>query len=162
MFMDVDEFLVLKKHNNIKEFIEEYKDCNAIGINWFLYGDNGLQNTGEDRSVLKRFTKRQKKVNNHIKSIIKLKPNTEMGTHEIQGESWYDTNRKQNQGPFNPDGPTDVAYINHYFCKTFSEFKKKVSRGRADCDQFRKLSEFEEHNFNEVEDFSARDFLYPN
>ena len=160
MFMDVDEFLVLKKHNSIKEFIEQYKDLNAIGINWFLYGDNNLQDYDESRGVLKRFTKRQKQVNHHIKSIIKLLPNTVMGTHDIQNEHWYDTNRNKHIGPFNPDGPTDVACINHYFCKTFPEFKNKVARGRADCNQFWKLSEFEDHNFNEVEDLDAYNYMY--
>ena len=29
-FFDVDEFLVLKKHKNIKDFIEVYKDYNGL------------------------------------------------------------------------------------------------------------------------------------
>lgn len=33
-FIDVDEFLVLKKHKNIHEFINDYKNEDAIGVNW--------------------------------------------------------------------------------------------------------------------------------
>ena len=71
-FFDVDEFLVLKKHKNIKEFIQDYSDYEAIGINWLLFGDNGHDSVGEDYGVLNRFTKRQSSINPHIKSIIKL------------------------------------------------------------------------------------------
>jgi hypothetical protein len=41
-FIDCDEFIVLKKHNNIKELIEEYKDkTNVIALNWIFYGNLG-------------------------------------------------------------------------------------------------------------------------
>ena len=36
---DVDEFLVLKIHNNIKEFLAD-KTC-SVGINWVLFGEIG-------------------------------------------------------------------------------------------------------------------------
>lgn len=73
-FFDVDEFLVLKKHNNIKEFISDYKNYNAIGINWVHFGNNNIEKV-EDYSVINRFTKREIGVNSFIKSIIKLDKN---------------------------------------------------------------------------------------
>ena len=71
-FFDVDEFLVLKKHNNIKEFIMDYDEYSSIGINWVLFGDNDLNSVDNNYEVLSRFTKRQSSINPHIKSIIKF------------------------------------------------------------------------------------------
>ena len=42
-FFDCDEFLVLKKHDNVKSFLHDYNEHNAIGINWVLFGDNNLK-----------------------------------------------------------------------------------------------------------------------
>jgi len=40
--MDCDEFIVLKHHNNIKDFINDYikNDCVGIGINWRFLKNN--------------------------------------------------------------------------------------------------------------------------
>ena len=40
--LDCDEFIVLKKHTSIKDFIQEYitGDCAGIGINWRFFGDS--------------------------------------------------------------------------------------------------------------------------
>jgi hypothetical protein len=159
-FFDVDEFICLKKHKDIKSFIKDYEKYPAIAINWFLFGDNGLKEVcNEEYSVLKRFTKRQDAPNKHIKSILNLKFNHFTQVHNsITGS--VDTNHKFFYGPFNENGPVDVAQINHYFCKTKPEFIKKLNRGRADFSIGRQLNEFEEHNFNDVEDLTAYNFLY--
>lgn len=156
-FFDVDEFLALKKHNNIKDFIQEYSDYNAIGINWYLFGDNGHEGVDDEYSVLKRFTKRQSSINPHIKSIIKLTSNVVMDVHNPNC-LWTNTDKKTNMGPFNKPGNDDIAVINHYFGKTKQEFLLKCERGRADTTTKRKLDEFDSHNFNDVEDLSAYNF----
>jgi hypothetical protein len=42
--IDIDEFIVLKKHENICDFIKEYivDDCHGIGMNWRFFGSSGL------------------------------------------------------------------------------------------------------------------------
>jgi hypothetical protein len=157
--LDVDEFLVLKKHNNIHEFIKDYENYDAIGINWVLFGDNNLTSTSE-RDVLSRFTKRQNEVNPHIKSIVKLNKVNTMHVHNHTG-SWVDTNYKvHNNTPFNFNGPIDIAQINHYFCKTKDEFINKRERGRADDGTIRDMKDFYDHNFNEIEDLTAFNFYF--
>lgn len=156
-FLDVDEFLVLKKHNNVKDFILDYANEDAIGVNWVFFGDNGL-NDENDFGVLNRFTKRQIGPNQHIKSIVKLKNTNNMYVHNHSGKC-VDTNLKRiDNSPFNVDGPLDVAQINHYFVKTKNEFIKKINRGRADTGTYRNINEFDEHNFNDVEDLTALNF----
>jgi hypothetical protein len=158
-FLDVDEFLVLKKHKTISNFISDYKNEDAIGINWVLFGDNGLTSS-EEFSVIKRFTKRGTIPNEHIKSIVNLKKVGYMHVHNPNGKS-VDTNFKRiDNSPFNHNGPIDVAQINHYFCKTKDEFVKKRDRGRADTGTFRDISDFAQHNKNEIEDLFAYNFFY--
>jgi len=70
-FFDVDEFLVLKKHDNIKDFLKDYDGFNCIGINWHLFGDNNQPKPTNEYSVLKRFTRRGLKVDKHIKCIVR-------------------------------------------------------------------------------------------
>lgn len=158
-FLDVDEFLVLKKHANIGEFIEEFKDETAVGINWVLFGDNGHK-LEEEYSVIKRFTKRQSSANIHIKSIVNLSKINMMYVHTHGGE-WVDTRKRRHERtPFNKDPIIDVAQINHYFVKTREEFILKRERGMADNLMIRSMNEFDSHNINEVEDLLAYNFMY--
>lgn len=159
-FFDVDEFLVLKKHNNIKHFISDYVGFQAVGINWVLFGDNGRTFTSGDCGLVKRFTKRQKDVNEHVKCIVKLDPNIRMDIHNPKS-SWVDTHKRLNNGPFTKIHTDDIAQINHYFCKTREEFQLKCDRGRADSPTYKRtMEDFDRHNFNETEDLTAYNFFY--
>lgn len=158
-FFDIDEFLVLKKHDTVKNFISDYKTYNAIGINWVLFGDNGHKTVINDYSVLKRFTKREISANIHVKCIVKLGQNIFMDVHS-PNVVWVDTNKNVNFGNFNNNPIDDVAQINHYFCKTKEEFILKCERGRADTIMKRTIDEFDGHNFNQINDYTAYNFLY--
>lgn len=158
-FFDVDEFLVLKKHNNIKEFISDYIDRDSIAINWVLFGDNNhTEIINNNYSVLSRFTKRQIGVNLHIKVIVKIKDGVSMSGPHSSCLNWVDTNGNIGRGPFNRNGDDNIAQLNHYFCKTKIEFEDKIKRGRSDSQTFRSMSEFDPHNSNDVEDLLALNF----
>jgi hypothetical protein len=75
-----------------------------------------------------------------------------------------DTNGNRFNGPFNPGGPMDVAYINHYHNKTKEDWELRCKRGRVDAPIGHDYSVWErEININnEVEDLSAYNFLYGN
>jgi hypothetical protein len=163
-FFDVDEFLVLKKHNNIKDFLSEYNNFDSIGINWVFFGDNGNETINGDYSLIRRFTKRQKNVDPHIKTILKLSPNVNMNIHNPTGV-WYDVKGNKHSGAFNYNGNIDVVQLNHYYVKTKEEFKIKMDKGRADMfksnpDWGRKWELFDIFNLNEVEDLTAYNFFY--
>jgi hypothetical protein len=62
--IDIDEFIVLKKHDNICDFINEYivGDCQGIGMNWRFFGSSGkTEKTNEP--VTTRFTMCEQKGN---------------------------------------------------------------------------------------------------
>lgn len=164
-FFDCDEFLVLKKHNNVKDFILDYSDYKSIAINWVLFGDNNLEFTPDNTSVLKRFTKRKESVSHLIKVIAKLEPGLKHHVHFVSN-NWVDPNYKL--GPnhnneiceCNSFGTDEVAQLNHYFGKTYYEWTLKKLRFQSYSTTIRNDSDFDKHNFNEVDDFLARDFLY--
>jgi len=164
-FIDVDEFIVLKKHKNIKDFIKDYEDVEyGIAVNWVLFGNNGHDDIADDNySVLERFTKRQEGVNQHTKTILKLKyENIKMVDPHHPNTILYDTNFNKVTSALNPNGTIDVIQLNHYFCKTLKEFKEKIERGRADIPTKRNLTDWDIHNSNEIDDFLALDFYKNN
>lgn len=164
-FFDMDEFLVLKKHNTIQEFVSDYQNQNGIGINWYLFGNNGHENvTNGDYSQIKRFTKRQATMDIHVKTILNCHVNCFMGVHNPNGLPIVSPNGIQFSGPFNTNPNNEIAQLNHYYCKTPEEFLKKCERGRADLKDVKNTfdSSYHPHNFNDVEDLWAYDFMYKN
>lgn len=160
-FFDADEFLLLKKHTNIKDLLNEYMGDRggALCVNWVFYGSNGLT-TKDDRPLKIRFTKRQTGVHEHIKCISRIKdihslpsphfPNLKPSFHV------YDTNGNIVHGHDNHIGDDRVMQLNHYYVKTPEEFKKKMAMPRADTGQPRP-SEFHQKLWdafdrNEVDD----------
>ena len=161
-FIDCDEFIVLKKHNNIKELIDEYKDkTNVIGLNWFIYGNMGLQKRTSN-SLLTMFPNRNKNTDQHIKVIVNARSGERMQLpHNTLGYA-MDTNGKVFRGPFNPDGPSDVAVINHYHNKTREDWMLRCERGRIDCniEHDRDRWDNEVNDNIDIVDLSAYNFLY--
>jgi len=175
--IDIDEYIVLKKHNNIKEFIKEYiydgennVMCGGIGINWRHFGCSG--NTSYvNEPLTTRFTKRENNGNIHIKTLFyKHFYNSHPNPHNIVvNNNDYPikaTNGSVIVGPFNENMDFSVIQINHYKCKTWEEFKYIRSRGRADrydnpyydSGEEQLLEEFNKFNINETEDLVACDF----
>jgi hypothetical protein len=160
-FFDIDEFLVLKKTNNIKNFIKDFEPYNCVVINWVMFGDNGITTFEENyTSQLKRFTKRQKTTHLQFKSICKPNENFEHQVHWINGQ-WVDTHFRVGDGPFNFNASDEIAQLNHYYIRTYPEFLIKRERGGVDDVNTKKSIEtFNENNYNEIEDTYARNFLY--
>ena len=160
-FFDVDEFLVLKKNKNIKEFLKDYDQYDSLGINWVMFGDNDLVAPKDDFSVIKRFTHRGKNVHPHIKTITKLKNGLYMKVHSVE-KDWFDLDGNIHRGSLNPEGNDKIAQINHYTTKTLPEFIDKTNRGIGcgDKDNRACMVDFYVNNLNEIEDLSAYNFMY--
>lgn len=163
-FFDCDEYLVLKKHNNVKELIEEYKDrTNVLGINWFIFGNMGLINRTSN-SLLRMFPNRNSNTNEHIKVFVNARSTERMMLpHNTHGLA-MDTNGHKFNGPFNHNGPSDVAVLNHYHNKTREDWMLRCERGRIDCEvqHDRNRWDNEVGQNQDVEDLSAYNFMYGN
>jgi hypothetical protein len=135
-FIDVDEFISLKKHSDIKKFILEHgKIGHGIAINWVIFGNNNHDQVKDNNySVIDRFTKCLKDPSGHIKSLLKLSTNKiRMNNCHHPNNIIVDTNKVLVSGPFNVNGPTDVIQLNHYLYKTREEYINKCKWGRADA-----------------------------
>ena len=152
--IDIDEFIVLKKHANIVEFIEEYitGDCAGIGMNWRFFGSSGHSEKSNEPTGMLCF-------------MVMVRYYQQFCTpHNIKTHPGYhikSTNGDIIVGPFNYKVDHSVIQLNHYKSKTLPEFRYIRSRGRADTvEQTVEDIEvlFAEFDRNESEDFTARDF----
>lgn len=160
-FIDIDEFLFCKD-KKIPDFLKQYEDDDiaGIGVNWILYGNNGHK-TYSKEGVLKRFTKRDSHINEHIKSILRPICNFNFNDpHYFKPDHPYRIVNENKQTISSPILPGDLISansirINHYFVKSEEEFINKIKRGRADSRLKRTMSDFISHNKNDMEDLSA-------
>lgn len=167
-FIDADEFIVLKKHPNIVSLLQEHCKEGALTLNWYMFGSAGKLYY-EPEPVTKRFQYRAEHIDKHIKTIARTACVLRMGIHECYMMAPYsgfphDTNGKIVTGPYNPNGPTDVAVIHHYNAKSYEEYSWKVARGRADNGDTRTMDQFQDadRNANAVIDTSAWDYYQQN
>lgn len=163
MFLDVDEFLTLKLHDDVKNLLRDHMGDKggALAFNWVFYGSNGQVVKDTRLGVRERFTRRQSGVDPHVKYICRMQDVSHVDSpHYPRFNSpqfaMYDTNGKPIIGAMNPEGDDKVAQINHYFVKTPEEYAKKMERPRCDTGEPRPEEEIERlwsaHNRNDIED----------
>jgi hypothetical protein len=166
--IDIDEFIVLKQHANISDFIQEYitddYDCAGIGMNWRIFGSSGLTEQ-TNKPVTESFTMCESMGNKHIKTIFDKRYCTGFNTcHAITPRPGYytkATNGSIINGPMNENIDLDIIQLNHYKCKTLPEFRRARSRGRADTN-IQEVEDvesiFHEYDKNEMSERTACEF----
>ena len=138
-FFDLDEFLVMKKHNSVSELLSTVSDkAGALTVNWYMFDFNDRVKY-EPLPVTKRFQRREAKVNHHIKSIVRscsLNISAIVNPHNFQfnviGATTVDTRGKVKRFAKwqNLRGPTDVAVLHHINKKSVEEYMGRCTRGR--------------------------------
>jgi hypothetical protein len=159
-FIDIDEFIVPKATNgNLPLFLKEYEPYGALGVNWQVFGSNGLKNK-PTKPQLESFTMRSEidfAVNKHIKSIVqprfvKNSQNAHFFVY-IDGKYCVNENFEPIETAFS--GPSvNKIQLNHYFTRSLEEFEIKMKRGIADNVRKRTIEEFYHHDdhANKVKD----------
>ncbi len=126
--LDLDEFICLKKHQNVNEFMDNFKDCFQVSIRWMMYGSSGHIKQPQGL-VIENFTKHAKECSSSFKSIFN--PRAAVDAYLVHNAigvgKWVDENRIE----IGASKPTaDIVQINHYFTKSKDEFiNRKVARG---------------------------------
>lgn len=145
-YFDCDEFLFLKKHKDIHEYINDFNiNTQLIFIPWCFYTDNNLLYKS-DKPVLERFTEKSLKTAKYDKILCKCI--CKKGIKNIYFANPHNVYTKISSDPilycyhggnFNkvlndviqiPD--YTYAVLNHYYTKSTEEFIQKVKRGLAD------------------------------
>ena len=82
-FFDSDEFLVLKRHSNIRELLSEYRGVGALSICWVMFGSNGHDK--KQKSILQSYTKRcPETYDSHYKTIVRPTRVKEFTIHHVE------------------------------------------------------------------------------
>ena len=164
--IDIDEFIVLKSHANIKDFISQYivGDCAGIGMNWRFFGSSNHKEKTNDPTTI-RFTMCQANGNPHIKTLFNVKYFKNYNTvHDITTKRNYhikSTSGHILDGPFNNNIDLSIIQLNHYKTKTLPEFLYIRTRGQSDFkppQQEDVIANFNAYNLNDVEDLIACNF----
>jgi hypothetical protein len=126
---DVDEFLVLLQHKDIKVLLRDYEEFGAIGIPWNGFSSSGHK-TKPEGNVIDNYVWRGKDELMWIKSIINTQFCT--GINDPHRGEYSRTAVNEAKEPINGptcDSPRKLLRLNHYFTKSYEEWEKKVARG---------------------------------
>lgn len=144
-YVDVDEFLILKRHSTIQEFLGSYGHCSAVAIPWRMFGSNGLTSY-DPRPVVERFPNGAETTHSHFKSFVRpmecIRLNNPHFFYTIRGTRNAADTKTLNIAEDPCEDPGEIAVFNHYFTKSFREYLQKRARGRSDIAQVRAVQEF--------------------
>lgn len=132
-FFDSDEFLVLKQHSSIKDFLVNYEAYGAVSVAWYLFGSNG--HVEKQPSVIQAFTQRFP-ISCHYKTIVQPKAVEQYIIHHV-GEhkpDYYTVDEGTNRinGPCTINQLTYYVQLNHYIVRSHKDYIDKINRGCAD------------------------------
>jgi hypothetical protein len=138
IFVDGDEYILPKKHDNLKNFLNDYDDAYAIGINWIMFGSS-FHEKKQDGFLIDKYRMCNKSQNPHIKTIVKPEYTIKMTdphTAELTDNTKYmDSKKNIIHGPFNQNETVDIIQINHYHGKSYEEQLEKKKRGTPDTEK---------------------------
>lgn len=166
--IDADEFIYspLGDHK-IFPFVNKVlknKKVGGLAVNWLIFGSSGYVNRPKglvtDNYIYRANTNFNK--NHHIKTIFNPRKVFYFSiTHYpnyLPGYVAVDENLQRVSGAFSKNVNVKKIRINHYYCKSKQEYLMKRKRGAGDVLGKRRLSEFDEHDKNDVLDTSLHDY----
>lgn len=172
-FIDADEFIIPMENATIPEFLADYKEYPAVGVNWVSYDSNGHKEKPKG-GVMENYTRVHYDENmvpfHLIKSIVRpqevskvvnphffLYKGDKLAVNENKEEIGGDLSERAYISPFS----TNKIRINHYYCKSRAEAEAKVLRGSSDRDiRRRKNISAKELNFPDYKyDYTAYKFV---
>jgi hypothetical protein len=132
-FIDGDEFIALEKHENLKAFLADFEDYDSVALNWHVYGHNGYY---EDPPglVIELLTRRMKEPRALPKSLSRPDAIASIENAHVcnlkPSRKCVDANKRPYREELYP-GKTQIAHINHYQCRSFTNWMRKPERGEA-------------------------------
>jgi hypothetical protein len=138
---DIDEFILLKKHQSLKQFIEANNTNDCISINWVMFGNGKHINRPEKGLLIENYLYSEGKQHPNVKSISKTKsikkfehphfPKLKLFKKHVNALG----NRMKGADNYEPT--THIIQLNHYFTKSLEEYQAKLNSKRADNGRIR-------------------------
>jgi len=177
LYLDADEFLVLNKHNNVRDYINDYKDYNQVSVNWQLFGTSYLTKE-PDGMILENYIRCELFVNKHVKSFVRPESVIETRTpHTYLTKDMSKSINSHTMKILNKEIPYYCpldnksyyelsAYIAHYTYQSYDVYtSRKVNFPRDDTNKYRKCIDEDKLHllYNDVINISIRDkYSYKN
>jgi hypothetical protein len=134
-FLDIDEFIGLRRHSDVKAYLSDFPDAAAVSLFWRMFGHNGHFHD-PTHLVTTSLTRRRRQSGRQYKTFTRpayiqsiesahycsLRP----GSHRLDanGNPFHD-------GAYESDENGEIypAYVNHYYCRSFSRWMDRPRRG---------------------------------
>jgi hypothetical protein len=133
LFIDLDEFLVLKPGLSLDDLLPKESEVSALAICWRVFGSSGLRNRGTE-PVMERFLKAGTQDSRVVKTMARLRDVSIMSVHlprfikgrvtDLEGRTLERVHG--NSIEWQTDGP---ARLHHYQNRSWEEFECKRARG---------------------------------
>lgn len=136
-FLDTDEFLRVMDGSSIQTFLESYQEADAVLAKWMVYNANGqIEDNGG--SVRERFTQMTDLYPYEMpqcKSIVRTRRVETMGAHGPIATRHSllvvnENHERVRQGA--GELPAEKIVVDHYFTRSYVEWKEKMARGSCD------------------------------
>lgn len=129
-FIDLDEFLVPMRHDNLQDLMKNYEDYGALAINWQLFGTSGLEHLPDNQLLIESLTWKgnpARHLNQFVKLILQPKFVVSLNDpHDFEfQESIHAVNSDKVPLPKHARGQLvilDTICINHYWFGTLDYF----------------------------------------
>ncbi|MDP8207399.1 MAG: glycosyltransferase family 92 protein [Candidatus Electryonea clarkiae] len=140
-FIDMDEFLLPLKTDDLRVLISDYEEYGGLAVNWSIFGSNSHEES-PGAPQIKHYTMRTRSdyaVNHHIKSIIKpTKVVQAKNPHcfmYVPGNICVNEKYESVHYAYSPFSNEKIL-VNHYFNRSSEDYEEKINRGRADRDDY--------------------------
>ena len=135
LYLDADEFLLLKNYNNVKNYLINFTQADSIGINWLFFGTSGYKEQPKGL-ITENFIRSEIRLNKHVKSFVRpcsVKDVTNPHFYIISNPNrCYSGNKtRMLMGAFNPQPLPFIkssAYIAHYYTQSEEEHLRRKGR----------------------------------
>lgn len=122
-FIDIDEFIVLDKHNNLDEFVASLGDAPEISLKRQLFGHNGHYEDPQGL-VTSELTRRRLSLEAEGNGKCIVRCDEIAGFKSVHHCELKHRHRLES---------SNTAHINHYICRSFTRWMSRPDRGYA-CD----------------------------
>jgi hypothetical protein len=170
LYLDADEFFIMKDSINVHDFMEQYSEYNQVGFNWLVFGTSYLTHEPEGM-LMENYLRCSSLLNMRIKCFVRpssiittISPHVFKTTNmklTINGITMKPLHKEiTSHYPINCDHQKANAYIAHFMYQSYDVYlSRKVNLPRDDTNAFRKkLLENELHEIaNDVINIDLRD-----